>query len=185
VSPTIGELRAATQPDSIFARNSGEHWAGRLYMPAGIYLDRMAHNLTEAALPIALAIRADGGWDSLGGFTALGLLIAVLVLLVRIESALVYVARAEAGLPVVEDTVAVAAPRQAGLARLRRALGFAPFFRAFVAIEFSFLALLAAIWDELSGDLQGTRTLVEVLVPVAAVIAAGRLAAILASARLR
>ena len=31
-SPSIAELRAATQPDSIFARNSGEHWAGRLYM---------------------------------------------------------------------------------------------------------------------------------------------------------
>ena len=30
--PTIAELRAATQPASIFARNSGEHWAGRLYM---------------------------------------------------------------------------------------------------------------------------------------------------------
>jgi phosphatidylglycerophosphate synthase len=257
VSPSIAELRAATQPASIFARNSGEHWAGKLYMrrlspyltrllirtpltpngvtwlmiavgfaaaglltqpglwpavgvvvliqlqllldcsdgelarwrkvssPAGIYLDRMAHNLTEAALPIALAIRADGGWDSLGGWTALGLLIAVLVLLVRIESALVYVARAEAGLPVVEDTVAVAAPRHGGLARLRRALGFAPFFRAFVAVEFSFLALLAAIGDEVAGDLEGTRTLVEVLVPVAAIIAVGRLAAILASARLR
>ena len=115
----------------------------------------MAHNLTEAALPIALAIRADGGWDSLGGWTTLGLLIAVLVLLVRVESALVYVARAEAGLPVVEDTAAVAAPRRAGLARARRALGFAPFFRAFVAIEFSFLALAAAIWDAVAGDLDG------------------------------
>ena len=30
--PTIAELRAATQPASIFERNSGEHWAGRLYM---------------------------------------------------------------------------------------------------------------------------------------------------------
>ena len=30
--PSIAELRAATQPASIFARNSGEHWAGRLYM---------------------------------------------------------------------------------------------------------------------------------------------------------
>ncbi len=106
----------------------------------------------------------------------------MLVLLVRVESSLVYVARAEAGLPVVEDTVAVAAPRQAGLARLRRALGFAPFFRAFVAIEFSFLALLAAIWDEVAGDLEGTQLLVEMLVPVAAIIAVGRLAAILASA---
>jgi phosphatidylglycerophosphate synthase len=255
--PSIAELRVRTQPDSIFLRNSGEHWAGKLYMrrlspyltrlliptrltpngvtwlmiavglaaaavltlpgwwppvvvvvliqcqllldcsdgelarwrgvssPAGIYLDRMAHNLTEAALPVALAIRADGGWDSIGGWTALGLLTAVLVLLVRVESALVYVARAEAGLPVVEDTAAVAAPRQAGLARLRRALSFAPFFRAFVAIEFSFLALAAAIGDEITGGLDVTRLLVTVLVPVAALIAVGRLAAILSSQRLR
>jgi len=255
--PTIAELRAATQPPSIFARNSGEHWAGRLYMrraspyltraliptrvtpnavtglmivvglgaaallslpgllpvllaalliqlqllldcsdgelarwrqvssPVGIYLDRMAHNVTEAALPVGLAVRADGGWDSLAGWTTLGLLTACLVLLVRIESALVYVARAEAGLPVVEDTAAVAAPRAGGLRRARRALRFAPFFRAFVAIEFSCLALAAAIWDAAAGDLSGTRALVVALVPVAALIAAGRLAAILASARLR
>ena len=151
----------------------------------GIFLDRLAHNVTEAALPIALAIRADGGWDSLGGWTTLGLLTAVLVLLLRVVSALVYVARAEAGLPVAEDTAAVAAPRRAGLARVRRALSFAPFFRAFVAIEFSFLALAAAIWDELAGDLSGTRALVIALLPVAAVTLAGRLAAILTSQRLR
>ena len=256
-APSIAELRAATQPASIYARNSGEHWAGKLYMrrfspyltrlllptrltpngvtwlmiavglaaaglltlpgllpvlgaavliqlqllldcsdgelarwrkvssPVGIYLDRMAHNVTEALLPVALAIRADGGWDSLGGWTTLGLLIAVLVLLVRVESALVYVARAEAGLPVVEDTVAVAAPRASRLAAIRRSLRFAPFFRAFVAIEFSFLAIAAAVGDELTGELQGTRALVLVLVPVAAVTAVGRLAAILASQRLR
>jgi len=255
--PSITELRVRTQPDSIFLRNSGEHWAGKLYMrrlspyltrlliptritpnavtafmiavgliaaavltlpgwwppvlvvlliqcqllldcsdgelarwrgvssPVGIYLDRMAHNITEAALPVALAIRADGGWDSIGGWTDLGLLTAMLVLLVRVESALVYVARAEAGLPVVQDTKAVAAPRQAGLARLRRWLSFAPFFRAFVAIEFSFLALAAAIGDEIAGDLSVTRVLVVVLVPVAALIAVGRLAAILSSQRLR
>jgi len=255
--PTIAELRAATQPDSIFARNSGEHWAGKLYMrrlspyltrllsrtpvtpngvtwlmiadglaaaalltvegllpaigvvvliqlqllldcsdgelarwrgvssPAGIFLDRMAHNITEAALPVALGIRADGGWGEIGGWTTLGLLIAVLVLLLRVMTALVHVARAEAGLPVVEDTAAVAAPRSAGLARLRRAASFAPFYRAFVAIEFSFLALLAAIYDAASDSLDGTRALVIVLIPVAAVIFVGRLAAILTSARLR
>jgi phosphatidylglycerophosphate synthase len=255
--PTIPELRAATQPASIFARNSGEHWAGRLYMrrlspyltrllirtritpnavtwlmiadglaaaalltlpglapavgvvvllqlqllldcsdgelarwrkissPAGIFLDRLAHNVTEAALPIALGVRADGGWDQIGGYTTLGLLIAVLVLLLRVITALVSVARSEAGLPVAEDTVAVAAPRAPGLARLRRAVGFAPFYRAFVAIEFSFLALLAAIWDAVAGNLDGTRALVIVLIPVAALIVAGRLAAILTSARLR
>src|SRR5436190_2898427 len=255
--PTIAELRATTQPSSIFARNSGEHWAGRLYMrrlspyltrallrtritpngvtwlmiadglaaaalltlpglapavgvvvllqlqllldcsdgelarwrkvssPAGIFLDRFAHNVTEAALPIALGIRADGGWDAIGGWTTLGLVTAVLVLLLRVMSALVYVARGESGLPVAEDTVEVAAPRAPALARLRRAVGFAPFYRAFVAIEFSFLALIAAIWDAAAGDLSGTRALVIALVPVAAVIVAGRLVAILTSARLR
>src|ERR671923_2925097 len=40
--PTIAELRAATQPASIFARDSGEHWAGRLYVRrASPYLTRL------------------------------------------------------------------------------------------------------------------------------------------------
>jgi phosphatidylglycerophosphate synthase len=255
--PTIAELRAATQPASIFARNSGEHWAGRLYMrrlsphltrlllrtgtsangvtglmivvglaaaavlslpgvlaaigavlliqlqllldcsdgevarwrdqksPVGVYLDRIGHWLTEAALPIALGVRADGGWDALGTYTTLGLLIAVLVLLIKGESALVGVARAESGRPPASDTRAVAAPRAAGLARLRRAAGFAPFFRAFVAMEATLLALAAAIVDTFVDDLGGSRALVIALVAVGAVTAVGHLLAILTSARLR
>ena len=76
----------------------------------------------------------------------------MLALLVRTESALVHVARAEAGKPVVEDTAAVAAPRASGLRRLRRALGFFPFFRAFVAVEATLLALAAALLDLVLGD---------------------------------
>jgi len=256
-TPSIAELRAATQPASIFERNSGEHWAGRLYMRrlspyltrlllragvtpnvatwlmiavgllaaaalsfpglatavgavaliqlqlaldcsdgelarwtqrhsvAGVYLDRIGHVVTETALPIALGVRADGGWDSLGGWTALGLLIAVLVLLIKSETALLYWARAEAGLPLLEDRPAVAAPRASGLRRLRRALRFAPFFRAFVAMELTLLALAAAVADAVAGDLAGSRALVLVLLPVAAVTTVGHLVAILASDRLR
>jgi phosphatidylglycerophosphate synthase len=255
--PSIAELRQATQPPSIFARNSGEHWAGRLYVrrlspyltrlllrtpimpdgvtwlmiasgllaalaltlpgiggalgavvliqlqilldcsdgelarwldrrsPSGVYLDRIGHWLTEAALPIALGIRADGGWDSLGTYTTLGLLVSVLVLLVKGESALVVLARAESGRPPAADTEAVAAPRPGLLRRLRHALGFLPFFRAFVAVEATLLALAAAIVDAAAGDLAGTRVLVVALVPIAAITAAGHLVAILASDRLR
>ena len=129
--------------------------------------------------------RADGGWDSIGGYTTLGLLAAVLALLVRTESALVAVARLEAGKPAADDTAAVAAPRSSGLARLRRAAGFFPFFRAFVAIEASLLALAAAIVDAFADGNPATRTLVVVLVPVAAITAVGHLLAILASSRLR
>jgi phosphatidylglycerophosphate synthase len=256
-SPSIAELRAATQPESIFARNSGEHWAGRLYMrrlspymtrvllraglganavtwlmilaglaaaavlslpglagavgavaliqlqllldcsdgevarwrgqgsPAGVYLDRIGHWLTEAALPIALGVRADGGWDELGTYTTLGLVVSVLVLLIKGESALVTVARAEAGRPPAADTRAVAAPRATGLRQVRRALGYVPFYRAFVAMEATLLALAAAVVDSAGDDLAGSRALMVALVVVAAITAVGHLLAILASDRLR
>jgi phosphatidylglycerophosphate synthase len=248
--PTVAELRAATQPASIFARNSGEHWAGKLYIrrfspyltrlllrtpltpngvtwlfildgliaaavltlpgiwppivavlliqlqialdcsdgemarwldrksPLGIYLDRVGHWLTETALPIALGIRADGGWDSIGSYTTLGCLAAIFQLLIKGSGALVTVARAESGKPVAEDTAAVAAPRGGGLRAVRRALAFAPFYRVFVAMEFTLLALAAEILD-------ATRFLVVALVVVGAVTALGRFVAILTSSRLR
>ena len=248
-APSIDELRAATQPPSIFARDSGEHWAGRLYIrrlspyltrlllrtpitpngvtwlmiaagvaaaavltlpgvlpavaaflliqlqilldcsdgelarwravrsTAGIYLDSVGHWVTETLLPIALGIRADE--------PELGLVVAVLVLWIKGESALVTVARAEAGLPPAADTQAVAAPRGGVLRRARRAAARMPFYRAFVAMEATLLALAAAIVDAVAGDLAGSRALVVALVGVAAVTAAGHLVAILASQRLR
>ena len=253
----MAEFRAVVQPPGLLDRNSGEHWAGRLYVrryspyltravadtpvtpngltyamiacgllaaaaltipglagallavvliqlqilfdcsdgelarwrqtrsTAGVYLDRIGHYLTEAALPIGLGIRADGGWDEMGTYTTLGLLIAVLVLLVKGETALVTVARAEAGLPLAKDTAAVASPRGSLLRRARRLAGRAPFFRAFVAIEATLLALVAAIADAINGGLSFTRALVWVLVPVAALTALGHLVAILTSDRLR
>jgi phosphatidylglycerophosphate synthase len=254
---TMAEFRAVVQPPGLLDRNSGEHWAGRLYVRrlspyltraltgtpvtpnavtwamiaagllaalaltvrglggailaaaliqlqilfdcsdgelarwrgqksnAGVYLDRIGHYLTEAALPIGLGIRADGGWSDIGTYTTVGLLVAVLVLLVKSETALVHVARAEAGLPLVSDTASVAAPRASPLRRIRRALGRAPFFRAFVAIEATLLALAAAVADAIDGGLSVTRGLVWVLLPVAAVTAAGHLLAILTSDRLK
>lgn len=256
-TPSAAELRAATQPPSLFERNSGEHWAGKLYMrrvspyatrlllrtgltpnavtwlmivtgltaagvltlpgllpavgallliqlqllfdcsdgemarwldrrsPVGVYLDRLGHYVTETALPIALGVRADGGWDSIGGWTTLGLVVAVLQLLVKAETALVHVARMESGMPLVEDSRAVAAPRGGLLRSARSALAHLPFYRAFVAMEATLLALAAAVIDSASGDLDATRALVLALVAVGVVTAAGHLAAILASKRLR
>ena len=240
--PSIADLRAATQPPQIFERNSGEHWAGRLYIrrlspyatrlflrlgmspdavtwlfvvvgvaaaallcvegvlpaigavlliqlqilldcsdgevarwqgrssPRGIYLDRIGHYLTESALPIALGVRADE--------VTLGLVLAVLVLLIKSETALVFLARAESDRPPAEDRREVAAPRGGVLRSLRQAVRFAPFYRAFVAMEFTLLVLIAQIAGL-------TDELLLVLIPVAAITALGHLAAILASDRLR
>ena len=68
---------------------------------------------------------------------------------------------------------------------MRRALAFAPFFRAFVTVEFTVLALAAAIVDAIAGDLVGSRVLLVALVPVAVLTALGHLVAVLTSDRLR
>ena len=151
----------------------------------GIYVDRLAHYVTETAFPVALGVRADGGWDAIGGWTTLGLVVAVLVLLIRTESALVTVARAETGRRLARDTAAVAAPRGPLLRRARAALSVVPFFRAFVATEASLLALAASVVDGARGDLGGSHVLLAALLPVAAITAAGHLLAILTSSRLR
>ena len=241
-TPSVAELKAATQPPQIFERNSGEHWAGRLYVRRfspyatklflrlgfspnavtwlfvaaglaaaallaldgvgaaagafaliqlqilldcsdgelarwkkqssvkGIYLDRIGHYLTEAALPIALGIRVDE--------VELGLVVAVLVLLIKSETALVHLARAEAGMPPPADREEVAAPRPGLLRAARRALRALPFYRAFVAVEFTAIALVAAIAEV-------ERELLIALLPIAAITALGHLVAILTSDRMR
>ena len=254
--PSIAELRAVCQPESLLGRVDAEHWAGRLYMrrlspyvtrlliatpltpngvtwlmiasgllaalsltfpgvlgalgafvliqlqllfdccdgevarwrrrfsPTGVYLDGIGHYSTDAALAVALGVRADGGWGSIEGWTTLGLLVALLVLFLKSESHLVEVARAHSGKPPHEPSAEAAAPRPRALRRLRRAARFLPFFRAFLAVEATLLALAAALVDAFAGDLSGTRALLLALVPLALVTVGGHLIAILASKRL-
>jgi phosphatidylglycerophosphate synthase len=257
-TPSVAELRAVAQPPAIFARNSGEHWAGRLYMrrlspyvtrqvlrtrltpngvtwlmmvvgllaagvltlpgllpalaallliqlqllldcvdgemarwldkrsPVGVYLDQLAHHVTETALPIALGIRADGGWNSIDTtWTSIGLIVAVIQLLVKAETSLVHVARSQSKMAPVQDRRVVAEPHAGTLRRLRSIAGHLPFYRAFVAVEASILAFAAAVVDELLGNLHGSRILLLGLVVSGLVTFVGHLASILASQRLK
>jgi len=242
-TPSVAELRAATQPPSLFERNSGEHWAGKLYVrrfspyatrvflrlrlmpneitwmmiaagvlagavlaidadvwpaflaflliqlqilldcsdgevarwrhqysPTGIYLDRLGHWLTETALPIGLGIGA--------GKPVLGLVAAVIQLLIKGENALVAVTRLEAGLPKLADRADAVAPRPSLLAGARRLAAKAPFYRLFVAVEFTIVTLIAAIADLKVEWLW-------VLIVLGGLTAVLRLVAILPSDRLR
>ncbi len=162
-------------------------WRHR-FSPAGIYLDRIGHYLTESAIPVAIGLRADGYalGDPLrvGGWTVLGLLVAVVVLLNKAFTDLVIVARAKSGRPLLEDVQATATSRVSGLAAIRRAAGYLPFFRAFVAIEASLLALAAALVDTVRGDLVATQVLVVAMVPLILLTAGGHLLGVLTSRRL-
>jgi phosphatidylglycerophosphate synthase len=146
----------------------------KTFSSVGVYLDQLAHYSTEAAIPAALGVRADGGWHSIGGWTALGLLASVLILFLKSETHLVQYALQRSDRP-------VPAPAQ-GAPAARRLL---PAFRPFQAVESSLLALAAAVADALTDGLDGTRVLLVALAVAAGVAVVGHLAAILASGRLK
>jgi hypothetical protein len=119
------------------------------------------------------------------GWTTLGAVLAVVILLNKALNDMVHVARAHAGLSRAADDEATTAPRASGLARLRRLARFVPFHRLYHSIELSLLILVAAVVDLLVGDLAGTRVLLVVLVPAALLAVVGHFLAIVTSSRLR
>ena len=155
----------------------------RTFSPKGPYLDALAHYSTEAALPAALGIRADGGWDSIGGWTV-GLTVSVLVLMLKSETHLVAVMRAKAGLPARAEESEPSARKAGRRLHLREGVRLVPFLRPFQAVEASLLALAAAVVDLATDDLMGSRALLLALLAAAAIAAVGHLLAILASDRL-
>jgi len=106
----------------------------RTFSPLGIYLDQIAHYSTEAALPAALGVRADGGWDSIGGWTALGLGVSVLILFLKAETHLVLLARARSGQTVAEEQPVDAPATGTGRFRLRQGARLLPAVRPFQAV---------------------------------------------------
>jgi phosphatidylglycerophosphate synthase len=153
------------------------------FSPKGIYLDQLSHYTTEAALVAALGVRADGGWDSVGGWTALGLLAAVLILVLKAETHLVGLVRARSGEPV-REAPGEASVTGAGRLQLREGVRLLPFFRPFHAVEASLLALAAAIADSALDNLDATRVLVLGLLVAALVAVVGHALSILSSDRL-
>lgn len=275
--PTLAELRAVSQPDTVVGRRNSEHWAGtylrkgsihltRLLLPTGIsanavtwimivigvsaplvltipgwwpvvvaailiqlhilvdcsdgeiarwrnqistsgvYIDRVGHYVVEGMLPIALGVHLDGGLGSTGGWTTIGALIAVAVLLKKSFGDLVHVARTSAGWPKMSEDAELAAPRSGGLRSLRGILRFFPFFRAFGAIEYTLILAVLATVDVLlrfagvqadapgsgwwtQGDLLAYEVVLRawmlLSIPLALATAAGYLLSILSSSRLR
>jgi hypothetical protein len=152
--------------------------------PAGVYLDRLGHYLTEALLPIGVGVHADGGLGSIDGWTLLGALTAVVVVLNKAFADLVHVARGYARLPLLSEDAGIAAARVGLVRRLRHLAGTLPFYRAFVAIEFSLITFVTGTIDLIAGGHHVLRGWAVVMLPLALFVALGHLVAILLSSRL-
>ena len=254
--PSLDELRAVAQPQSVLGRSAHEHWSGLLYMrkvslrftrllvptpvtpdlltatmgvvgvaaavvvtiPAlwaavvafgllqlqllldcsdgelarwrgpkggarGVYVDNLSHWVTDAFLLAGVAVRADGGLRSIGGWTTVGLATAGLALLVHAETDLVYVARAKLGLPApAADAVT---PQVGVVRRMRRTLARLPVNRLLSAWDLSYAVVAVAVVDRVRGDTAATRLLTVVLAGVGVYAVLGHLLSVLTSRRLR
>ncbi|MET7932702.1 CDP-alcohol phosphatidyltransferase family protein [Streptomyces sp. NPDC005322] len=152
----------------------------------GVYLDRIGHYLSEAALLVGFGVRAadvfgDGGPEWLWAF--LGTLAALGAILIKAETDLVDVARARSGLPAVKDEASV--PRSSGLAVARKAAAALKFHRLVGGVEASLFILFVAILDLVRGDIFFTRLGVAVLAGIAIVQTLLHLVSILSSSRLK
>ncbi|MFI6349073.1 CDP-alcohol phosphatidyltransferase family protein [Streptomyces sp. NPDC050560] len=152
----------------------------------GVYLDRIGHYLSEAALLVGFGVR---GADVLGDgrpawlWAFLGTLAALGAILIKAETDLVDVARARSGLPAVKDEASV--PRSSGVALARRAAAALKFHRLVGGVEASLFILVMALLDLAHGDLFFTRLGIAVLAGIAIVQTLLHLVSILASSRLK
>ena len=146
------------------------------FSPVGVYLDQLAHYSTEAAIPAAIGVRADGGWDSIGGWTALGLLASVLILFLKSETHLVQYALGRS-----EPARALAAGGRGAAPLPGSCRRSAPSRRSRRRSSRSPLRSSIRFAD----GLDGSRILVVALAVAAGIAVVGHLAAILASGRLK
>jgi hypothetical protein len=151
---------------------------------AGVYLDRLGHHVVEATLVLGIGIRAGGGdVRTAGGWATIGAVTALLVVIGKVETDLVTVARVGARLP--DDPERDPTSRVSSVRRLRSVFRLLPLHRLVGAIELSGLLLIAAIVDALLGELTATRVLLLATGGMAAVVAVGHPITILSSERLR
>ncbi|MFF1677739.1 CDP-alcohol phosphatidyltransferase family protein [Streptomyces sp. NPDC058256] len=153
----------------------------------GVYLDRIGHYLSEAALLVGFGLRGADLWDGSEGpewlWAFVGTLAALGAILIKAETDLVDVARARSGLPAVKDEAST--PRSSGLALARRAAAALKFHRLVGGVEASLFILFVAILDLIGGDLFWTRLGIAVLAGIAILQTLLHLVSILASSRLK
>jgi len=135
----------------------------------GVYLDRVGHYLSEAALLTGAGLRAADLFKSSGTIKA--------------ETDLVDVARIRRGLSAVEDSASV--PRTSGVATARKLAAGLKLHRLIGGVEASLVLLVAGIADFAHGDLFFTRLAVALLAGIAVVQTLLHLLSIVLSSRLR
>ncbi len=146
----------------------------------GVYLDRFGHYVVEAAIPVALGVRAADA--EINGWLVTGLAASIALLVSKAETDLVDMARHNAGMRRMPDEARTMRPK--GLAAGRRLVSYLPFHRIVHAVEASLLIAVAVVLDNLGDTLGWSRALLIALLVSSAVTAVLHLVSVLTSTRL-
>lgn len=160
----------------------------RTSSPAGAFLDAVGHYSTEALIPLALAIRAAGyPFESPAdfGWTTLGALLALVIILNKALNDMVRVARANYGAPKLTYSETESAPSPSVLAVARRVVRFVPFHRLFHSVELTMVIFAGAVLGLFIGDTTAMRITLVVLLALSVVTIVGHFVAIMFSKRVR
>ena len=156
----------------------------RISSAGGVFLDRLGHHVVEASVVLALGVRAAGGPSrDADWWYVIGAVAALLIVIGKLESDLVIVARTTSGLPGKDE----ADPQSSigSVRRLRQVFHLVPLHRIQGAIELTLLLVLAAFVDALLGELLATRVLLATVGISGLIVAVGHPITIMSSERLR
>lgn len=162
------------------------------FSPAGLFLDKVGHYVAESFIPLGLGVRAAGGLDDMSdhyGWTTLGCVMALAVVLNKALNDMVHVARAHSAMPRVAEDGSDSAPRPGLVATMRRLARFVPFHRIYHSVEMSLIILLATAVAYVAGagdpSIAAAQWLVRIVTPLAVLTVVGHFLTIMASPRLR
>ena len=157
------------------------------FSPAGIFLDKLGHYLTEATLAVCLGLRL-AQWpeksDVDSKYLLIGVLLALFIVLNKVLNDAVHVSRYFAGLPKLEDSKAANYSEITLISFAKKIFTFIPIHRIFHSVEMTIIVFFLT----LVGELTKTSILENIFnwaIPAILFVFIGHLVSILTSTKLR
>jgi phosphatidylglycerophosphate synthase len=161
-------------------------WTKR-FSPAGIFLDKLGHYLTEGTIALVLGLRI-AQWpeqpinSSTVPFTAA--FFALIIVLNKALNDAVHVSRYFAGLPKLEDRKSASSSRVSIVAFAKGVFTFIPIHRMFHSVEMTIWIFLLTVIDSVF-EVAILNRLFDVIIPIVVLVFLGHLISILTSSKLR
>lgn len=157
------------------------------YSPAGIFLDKLGHYLTEGTIAFALGLRLaqwpDKPLES-SHYPLIGAAFASIVILNKALNDAVHVSRYFAGLPKLEDRKSASESRILLISLAKRIFRFLPIHRMFHSVEMTSAIFIFTVIEQIF-NIEILATIFSWIIPIIIFVFVGHLISILSSNKLR